>query len=347
MPIAAAHAACLADRRPARDRQGDARLPDGALRLRASGSGRADVRNATSLALAARSSGGPPRRRARPQRPARARAHRRRQRQAAHRDPGRRRAPHDRLLRLDRGRGGLARLHRRLGRRAERRGRQRAAEDPRGAAGKVPAAGGEPRAGPAAADHPLALPAAHAAAARRRRMSRARSPMRSDATPARPTSRPRRSPPTAASRARSICWAAPRCRCASGSTRCSAALPAVDPRGLHALGDALGARRDRVHGLRRCGARLAQRPADRAGRAGAAGALRRRVGQAQPRGARRECSISSASRWFSTCSAGLPRPRAVDTYRSINPIDVDMPPTWSSRLRTVPVEAGDGDCPRP
>ena len=64
------------------------------------------------------------------------------------------------FLRLDRRRGRLARLHRRRGRRAERRGRQCAAEDPGGAAAKIAAAGGEPRAGPAAADHPLALPPA-------------------------------------------------------------------------------------------------------------------------------------------------------------------------------------------
>ena len=216
---------------------------------------------ATSLALAAGPSGGAPRRRAGPQRSARARAHRRRQRQAAHRDPGRRRAPHDRLLRLDRGRGRLARLHRGLGRRAERRGRQCAAEDSRRAAGKIPAAGGEPRARPAAADHPLALPPPRAAAAARRRMSRARSPTRSDATPPSPTSRPRRSPPTAASRARSICSAAPRCRCASGSTRMLAALPAVDPRGAACARRRARARRDRADGVRRCGARLAQRAA--------------------------------------------------------------------------------------
>ena len=52
-------------------------------------------------------------------RPAGARADRRRQRQAAHRHHGRRRAPHGRLLRLDRGRGRLARLHRRHRRRPE------------------------------------------------------------------------------------------------------------------------------------------------------------------------------------------------------------------------------------
>src|SRR6185503_367573 len=49
-------------------------------------------------------------------------------------------------------------LHRGQRGRTQRRRRQRAAEDPRGAAAQVPAAGRQSCARPPAADHPLALP---------------------------------------------------------------------------------------------------------------------------------------------------------------------------------------------
>ena len=64
--------------------------------------------------------------------------------------------------------GAVARRHRRFGRRDEPQQRQRGAEDPRGAAAQCRAADRGACAGPAAADHPLALPQARAAAARRR-----------------------------------------------------------------------------------------------------------------------------------------------------------------------------------
>ena len=62
----------------------------------------------------------------------------------------------------------MARRHRRCGRRDEPQQRQRRAEDPRGAAAQRRAADRGACAGPPAADHPLALPPACPAAARRR-----------------------------------------------------------------------------------------------------------------------------------------------------------------------------------
>ena len=73
----------------ARHRQGDARLPHGALRARPSGSAAPAVRTATSLALDPGPSDGAAHRRQCPQRSAGAGAHARRHRQAAHRDHGR------------------------------------------------------------------------------------------------------------------------------------------------------------------------------------------------------------------------------------------------------------------
>ena len=61
-------------------------------------------------------------------------------------DPRRRRAPHRGVLRLDRGRGRLARRHRRRGRRPEQAGRQRAAQGAGGAAAARAVPAGQPRA---------------------------------------------------------------------------------------------------------------------------------------------------------------------------------------------------------
>ena len=85
-----------------------------------------------------------------------------------HRHPGRRGAPAALVPGASRRGGRLARRHRRRGRRAQRQRRQRAAEVAGGAADahRVPAR--LVGAGPSAADHPLALPHAHPAAARRR-----------------------------------------------------------------------------------------------------------------------------------------------------------------------------------
>ena len=154
-----AHSACLADRRRAGHRQGDAGLSHGALRARPS-----------------RSAGGrrcsaPKRCRSIPPIPSRAMiaagAHgglltleRTAQRQGrdADRDHGRRDPRDDLVLRLDRGGGGLAGLHRRYRRRAQSERGQRAAQDARGAAAAIAVPAGQPRAGAGAADHPVALP---------------------------------------------------------------------------------------------------------------------------------------------------------------------------------------------
>ena len=130
-----------------------------------------------------------------------------------------------------------------------------------------------------------------------------------------PRSRPRPPPPTAASRARSTCSAAPRCRCASGSTRCwrrcRRSIRATCMRSATALGrdeTAFAAFVDAVRDW------LSARVSVAGRRAAPARAHGRGVGEAQRRGARcRRSTISSESRWFSTCSAGLPQPRAVDT----------------------------------
>ena len=108
---------------PAGHRQGDAGLPDGAVRARASrsaGRGGAARRDAVGRSLR---SGRAPRRGRRPWRPAHAGADAQRQGRDADRDH-RRRDPRDHLvLRLDRGGRGLAGLHRRYRRRAQSRTR--------------------------------------------------------------------------------------------------------------------------------------------------------------------------------------------------------------------------------
>ena len=112
-------------------------------------------------------------------------------------------------------------------------------KDPRGAAGEIAAAGGQPRAGPAAADHPLALPPAGAAAARADDVARAvadalqRNADEADikaATTARDGS---------VARALDL-LAGTALQVRERVNTMLGALPAVDPRALHALGDALG-----------------------------------------------------------------------------------------------------------
>ena len=65
--------------------------------------------------------------------------------------------------------GRLAGLHRRYRRRTQSQRRQCAAEDPRGAAAAIAVPAGQPRAGPGAADDPVALPQTAVAAAGDRR----------------------------------------------------------------------------------------------------------------------------------------------------------------------------------
>ena len=133
-----------------------------------------------------------------------------------------------------------------------------------------------------------------------------------------PTSRPRPRSRTAACDARWHCSTAMRSSCATASWRCSSACPPSIPRALHALGDrlygtdpaTLAAFVDTVNAW--LSARLTAGAADPA-----------RAFARWPRPGRRstapratsKSSISSASPWFSTSSAGLPRHRAVDTYR--------------------------------
>ena len=118
-------------------------------------------------------------------------------------------------------------------------------------------------------------------------------------------------------RARSISSAARRCRCASASDTMLAALPAVDPRDLHALGDALG--RDETSFTAFVDA-VRDWLSARVTVAGAEPGRLVRIAEVWEKlNARRAMSrstISSESRWFSTCSAGLRQPRAVDTKQS-------------------------------
>ena len=93
------------------------------------------------------------------------------------------------------------------------------------------------------------------------------------------------------------------------------ALPVVDPAALHALGDALG-RGDEtafaafVDAVRDwLSARVTAARAEPRGSC----ALPTRGRSSIPRRAMSRSSISNESRLHSTCSAGLPRPRAVDT----------------------------------
>ena len=106
------------------------------------------------------------------------------------------------VLRLDRGRGRLARRDRRSAGGPEPRRRERAAQGAGRAAAARAAAAGQPRAGPRAADHPLALPPPDPAPARRPRTSRAPPPRRWARAPTPTTSAPPPPRPTARSAAR-------------------------------------------------------------------------------------------------------------------------------------------------
>ncbi len=121
------------------------------------------ARRAATLARPrARASGISPGRRGGPCRPHHDRARPRpaQEGSAARRDRRRRYARGRQFPAPHAGGGRLAHRHRRQRRRHEPQCRQCAAEDPRGAAAPLAADPGEPRAGPAAADHPLALPQA-------------------------------------------------------------------------------------------------------------------------------------------------------------------------------------------
>ena len=156
------------------------------------------------------------------------------------RDHGRRCARPRRVHAHDAGDGRLAGRHRRRRRRDEPQQRQRDAEGPRGAAAQRRAADRRPCAGTAAADHPLALPPARPAAARRRDRDRAarrlcaehgagreegaRPPRRRQH---RPRARARRAPAASTSIARwSSCWRP----CPSSTCRACTASPSNSAR---------------------------------------------------------------------------------------------------------------------
>ena len=274
-----------------RHRQGDARLSHGALRAGASRSGGCPPcrrRHRSPFRRIIRSRGASPGRRtaiswcssaSSTKRPASC------SRSSRVDDVRRTRA----VLRLDRGRGRLARRDRRSAGRPQQGRRERAAEGAGGAAAACAAAAGQPCAGPRAADHPLALPPLDAAPARRRGR-RARDGRGAAARARAPTkSAPRPAPPTDRSDARWRCSRATRLNCASRSIGLLDRLPAA--RSARA---ACARRRDcrhrgrnarGVHGRRQ---RLAQRPARKAARRTSARLAR--VAEVwdsgQPRGAR-------------------------------------------------------------
>ncbi len=163
-----AAASRLAADRPARHRQGDAGLALRPLPARRPGAGLVRRRNRKPR-RADRRPGPVADRGPLASRPVPSPAHAQsRHRPHARRDRRRRRARARRLHAHDAGDGAVARRHRRFGRRDEPQQRQCGAEDPRGAAAQRGAADRGARAGPPAADHPLALPPACPAAARRR-----------------------------------------------------------------------------------------------------------------------------------------------------------------------------------
>ena len=268
------HAACLADRRPARHRQGDARLPHGALRVRASGSDGTAARRRDTLALPPDHRRGPPRRRAGPRDLLALERTEGRQGQAAHGHPGRRWcASTIGFFGSTAGEGGWRVCIVDSADELNAAGANallKILEEP---PAKSPAAGGEPRARPPAADHPLALPPARAARRSRRRTWRARSPMRSQ-----------RDAGEAEIKAAALAADGSVARALDllGGTalqvreRVNAMLAAL-PGGRSARPACARrrarARRDRVHGLRRCGARLAQRARYGRGRRARAGSL--------------------------------------------------------------------------
>ena len=192
------------------------------------------------------------------------------------------------------------------------------------------AAAGQPFRGARAADAPLALPHRHAAAACRcRRRARGRCRDRRDAG---------RSAIVAAAAAAegSVARALALLDEGALALRQQALdlldrLPALDPKALHALGEALAgtdpqplaAFVDTVNVWLSQRLRRRQRTIS----AGSTGWPRPGSRSTPPR-ATPKPTISSASRWFSTCSACLPRPRAVDT----NPATVDQRNAWKALL---------------
>ncbi len=207
--------------------------------------------------------GGAPGRRPGPSRPAGARAHRRTTaaslRTVITVDQVRRTVD---VLRLDRGRRRLARVHRRQRRRiAVSAGRQRPPEDARGAAARARCSCWSATR-PGACCRPSARAAAGSTCARSA-PTRCREPprLRAAAAPMRPRSRRRQRRPTAAWRARSPCWEA---RTQAARARDADARRAAGDRpegAARARRRAGGHRRRCVRRLRRHGARLALRKA--------------------------------------------------------------------------------------
>ena len=169
-PRERAAAPCLADGGAARHRQGDAGLALCALPAVRPAAGRAVRRRRGGRARRAGRCAGPVAGRcAFASRPVPSAPHAQsRHRPHACRNRRRRRARARRLHAHDAGDGPVARRHRRFGRRDESQQRQCGAEDPRGAAAQRRAADRGACAGPPAAHHPVPLPKAGNAAARRR-----------------------------------------------------------------------------------------------------------------------------------------------------------------------------------
>ena len=316
-----AHAACLADRRAepasARRRSPTAwrascsripirRAPAVQTRDVARGRGRSSGRAAHRGAGASRSAG--------------AGAHDQREdRQAAHGHPGRRRPPHGAVLRLDRGRGRLA------GRASSMRSTNstpqganallKILEEPPPRALLLLVSHAPARVLPTIRSRCRRLIAA-SAVGRRGRRAALRAALGRDADDAEHREPRRRSPTAASARALALldgdgagAARAASSRCSTGCrrsirARCtrSATRSAAPSRSACSL---------RRHRQRLAGGALAPSGPqdDRAAGAGGGGLGQ---GQPAPRATPRP-TISTASRWFSRCSAGLPRPRAVDT----------------------------------
>ena len=283
------HSACLADRRAARHRQGDAGLSAGAFRARASRSAGAGGAEGDIARGRCRQSGRAPHRRAGARRsPGAGARHQRADRQALYRDPRRRRAPLGVVLRLDRGRGRLAHRHRRCGRRSAARRRQCAAQGSGRAAGAHAAAADQPRAGPRTC-RPSARAAGACCCARSTPPTwRARSRRRPAATPTMRMCRRRPPPPTAASGARSASSTARRWRCASACSTCSRSFPIpIRARCMRSATRSAAASRKRLPPSWTWSTAGCRRGSTDTRQARRMAAHRRGLGQGQPRRARR------------------------------------------------------------
>ena len=142
----------------------------------------------------------------------------------------------------DRGGGRLARLHRRHRRRTQSERGQRAAQGPRRAAAPIAVPAGQPLAGAGAADHSVALPQIAVAAAfdRRRRLPR-RSNARHRQVDANDPALVEAAEASEGSVSRALTLlGGDALKLQQRTAALLATLPKVDPRELHALGDALG-----------------------------------------------------------------------------------------------------------